>query len=91
MKFISFKKFKAYLESQGYVQEQGKNIYGAPIFLEETFYSKEGEVDKYSVKTYMFSDKVASIWFGHGSFYSGNITRVKVDYRKKFWKELLID
>ena len=90
MNTISFEKFKAYLESQGYVEETKCNEFGHPLYMKEIFFSKEGEKDKYSVKVFMFSDKVASISYGHGSVYNGNIKNVKIDFRKKFWKKLSI-
>lgn len=93
MKFISFNKFKSYLESYGYVLENGMNIYADLKFF-TYFFSKPGKNDKYAINVFMKNDgtpgdHIISINEGHGSPYIG-WRSVKVDMRKKFWKNLAI-
>jgi len=92
MKFISFTKFKSYLESNGYVLEKGMNIYYNLCFA-TYFFSKTGEVGKYTVNVFMsndgiIGDHVMSINKGHGSIYIG-WKSVKIDMRKKFWLNMV--
>ncbi len=91
MKFISFNKFKSYLESYGYVLEKGMNIYADLKFF-TYFFSKPDKEDKYAINVFMSkdgtpSDHIISINEGHGSPYIG-WRSVKVDMRRKFWKDL---
>lgn len=92
MNFLSFTKFKAYLESSGYILEKGMNIYKDLRFY-TYFFSKPGKVDKYAINVYMLEDDspgdhIMNINKGHGSLYIGwNL--VKVDMRKKFWKNFI--
>lgn len=88
MKFISFKKYKAYLESIGYKQEKGENIYYG-LGFRSIFFSKDGNEDKYMTNVFLDSDSIMSINYGHGSIYVG-WNAVNVDMRKKFWKDLTI-
>lgn len=88
MKFVSFNKYKAYLESVGYVQEKGTNEY-YDSNLTTYFFSKPGEKEKYLVNVFMNTDKVISISRGYGSIYLG-WNNVKIDMRSKFWKNLCI-
>lgn len=91
MKFVSFKKYKEYLESFGYVQEKGTNEYYNLGFT-TYFFSKPDEKLKYTVNVYMnkdfqSTDKVMSIAHGYGSTYLG-WNSVKIDMRRNFWKKL---
>ena len=91
MKFISFNKFKSYLESYGYVLENGMNIYADLKFF-TYFFSKPGKNDKYAINVFMSKDgtpgdHIMSINEGHGSPFLG-WRSVKVDMRRKFWKDL---
>ena len=91
MKFISFNKFKSYLESYGYVLENGMNIYADLKFF-TYFFSKPGKNDKYAINVFMEKDgtpgdHIISINEGYGSPYIG-WRSVKVDMRRKFWKDL---
>lgn len=86
MKFISFEKYKAYLESQGYVQEKGENVY-YNLSFRTVFFSKPGEKNKYTVNVFLNSDHVMAINYGYGSPYIG-WKSVKIDVRKKFWRDL---
>ena len=93
MKFISYSKYKNYLESFGYSLEKGTNIYYDLKFI-TYFFSKPGEKLKYTVNVYLDkhnepSDKVMSINHGYGSPYLG-WNSVKIDMRKKFWKDLCV-
>ena len=88
MKFVSFNKYKAYLESVGYVQEKGINEY-YDANLTTYFFSKPDEKEKYMVNVFMNTDKVISISRGYGSIYLG-WNNVKIDMRSKFWKNLCI-
>lgn len=93
MKLISYNKYKNYLESLGYVLEKGTNEYYDLKFI-TYFFSKPNEKLKYTVNVYMdkdfkSTDKVMSIACGYGSPYIG-WGSVKVDMRKKFWKDLAI-
>lgn len=92
MKFISFSKYKNYLESIGYSAEKYKSDYSGSLGFITYFFSKPGEEDKYFVNVYTtkngISDNIMSMHYGHGSFYAGGIKPVKVDMRRKFWKDL---
>ena len=92
MKFISYIKYKTYLESNGYVLEKGINIYADLRFF-TYFFSKPGKEDKYAINVFMLkdgtsSDHIMSINEGHGSLFLG-WRSVKVDMRRKFWKDLV--
>ena len=92
MKFISYTKYKTYLESNGYVLEKGINIYVDLRFF-TYFFSKPGKEDKYAINVFMSkdgtsSDNIMSINKGHGSPFLG-WRSVKVDMRRKFWKDLV--
>ena len=92
MKFISYTKYKTYLESNGYVLEKGINIYADLRFF-TYFFSKPGKEDKYAINVFMSkagtsSDNIMSINEGHGSPFLG-WRSVKVDMRRKFWKDLV--
>lgn len=91
-KFVSLPKYKAYLESKGYTQK-GVVDYGEPIRLKDYIFSKEGDKNVYKMTIYAdpFDDCISSINYGHGTPYSGCWKRIKVDFRKKFWKELAIN
>ena len=99
MKFVNFYKFKKYLESRGYVQDSNAIDYDSPIWLRNIFFSKEGETDKYRIccfckinkKPLEISGNVSSIHFGHGTWYSGNWETLKIDMRKNFWKQFIIN
>lgn len=84
---ISFKKYKQYLESLGYSQENGTNEYVNLSFI-QYFFSKPDEKNKYIVNTFINSDNIISIAYGFGSPYLG-YKPVKIDKRKKFWKDLM--
>ena len=86
---ISFKKYKQYLEFFGYVQEKGTNEYYDLGFI-TYFFSKPNEKLKYAVNVFINSDIIMAINHGYGSLYLGWQT-VKIDKRKKFWKNLMID
>ena len=91
MKFISFNKYKKYLESFGYVLENGTNVYYDLKFI-TYFFSKPNEKLKYTVNVYLNkdnkpTDNVMGINHGYGSPCLGWNT-VKIDMRKKFWKNL---
>ena len=91
MKFISFNKYKKYLESFGYVLENGTNVYYDLKFI-TYFFSKPNEKLKYTVNVYLNkdnkpTDNVMAINHGYGSPYLG-WNSVKIDMRKKFWKNL---
>ena len=93
MKFISFNKLKLYLESHGYVLENGTNIYYDSKFI-TYFLSKPNEKFKYIINVYLNNDneptdKIMTINYGYGSPYLG-WNSVKIDMRKKFWKKLSI-
>lgn len=88
MKFVSFNKYKAYLESSGYVQEKGTNEY-YDANMTTYLFSKPGEKLKYLVNVFRNTDKVISIANGYGSPYLG-WDNVIIDMRKKFWKNLCI-
>lgn len=93
MKLISFKKYKAYLESFGYVLEKGTNEYYSLGFI-TYFFSLPEENHKYMVNVYMDkkdfkpTDKVMSIARGYGNPYLG-WNSVNIDMRKNFWKNLI--
>lgn len=86
---ISFKKYKQYLESFGYVQEKGTNEYYDLGFI-TYFFSKPTEKLKYTVNVFINSDIIMSISHGYGSPCLG-WQPVKIDKRKKFWKDLMIN
>ena len=93
MKFISYNKCKSYLESFGYVLERGADIYYNLKFI-TYFFSKPNEKFKYTINVYLNNDneptdKVMSINHGYGNPYIG-WNSVKIDMRKKFWKNLSI-
>ena len=87
MKYISFNKYKAYLESLGYSQEKGTNEYTNLSFI-QYFFSKSNEKNKYIVNTFTNSDHVISIAYGYGSPYLG-YSNINIDKRKSFWKNLM--
>jgi len=84
---ISFKKYKQYLESLGYSQEKGTNEY-CNLGFKSYFFSKPNETYKYIVNKFINTDYVISIAYGFGSPYLG-YKSVKIDKRKKFWKDLM--
>lgn len=86
MKFISFKKFTEYLESLGYIKEPGVNEY-PNLSFKSVFFSKPSDKNKYWVNVFLNSDKLMSINYGYGSPYLG-YQSIKIDFRKKFWKNL---
>ena len=93
MKFVSYNKYKNYLESFGYSLEKGTNIYYDLAFV-TYFFSKPDEKMKYIINVYLDknnepTDKVMSIAHGYGSPYLG-WQSVKIDMRKKFWKDLTV-
>lgn len=88
MKFISFNKYKAYLESLGYKQERGTNEY-PNLSFKSYFFSRPNETYKYVVNKFIKTDDVISIAYGFGSPYLG-YKSVKIDMRKKFWKNLTV-
>ena len=93
MKFISYNKCKSYLESLGYSIEKGANEYYVLGFI-TYFFSKPNEKLKCTINVYMdkdfkSTDKVMSIACGYGDPYLG-WNSVKIDMRKKFWKNLSI-
>lgn len=89
MKYISFNKYKKYLESLGYIQERGENVYG-DLGFRTVFFSKPEVKPKYTVNVFLNSDHVIGINHGYGSPYIG-WNSVKVDMRTKFWKHMLND
>lgn len=93
MKFVSFTKYKSYLESLGYHLENGKDDYSNSLRFITYFFSKEGEKDKYFVNVFTdrngVGDKIMCINYGHGSIYVGGIKSIKIDMRRKFWKNLV--
>lgn len=89
MKYISFNKYKTYLESLGYFQEKGTNEFTNLSFI-SYFFSKPNEKNKYIVNTFINSDHVIAIAYGYGSPYLGYNT-INIDKRKKFWKDLMND
>lgn len=93
MNFISFTKYKSYLESIGYSLERGKNDYSDSLHFITYLFFKEGDKDKYFVNVFTdkngVGDKIMCINFGHGSIYVGGIKKVKIDMRHKFWKSLV--
>lgn len=94
MKFVSFTKLKAYLEeSLGYRLERGKDDYSSSLRFITYFFSKEGVKNKIFVNVFTDyegnGDSVMCINYGHGSIYYGGIKKVKIDMRKKFWRNLV--
>jgi len=93
MNFVSFTKYKSYLESLGYSLERGKDDYSDSLHFITYFFSKEGEKDKYFVNVFTdcngIGDHIMSINYGHGSIFVGGIKTIKIDMRKKFWKNLV--
>ena len=84
---ISFKKYKTYLESLGYIQEKGINEY-CNLGFKSYFFSKPNETYKYLINKFINSDYVISIAYGFGSPLLG-YKLVKIDKRKKFWKKMI--
>ena len=85
-KLVSFKKYKAYLESLGYKQEKGTNEF-PNLSFKTYFFSRPNETYKYMVNIFINTDYVISIAYGFGSPYIGYQT-VHIDMRKKFWKRM---
>lgn len=87
MKFVSFKKYKSYLESLGYTQERGENI-STGLGFKTVLFSRPCDKDKIMANVFLSSDHIFSISKGYGSIYLG-WNNVKIDMRKKFWKNLM--
>jgi len=93
MKFISFNKYKSYLESCGYTLEKRTNTY-YNLKIISYFFSKaiNRECTKCIVNVFLDkennpTDKIISIATGYGSpFICWD--PVRIDMRKKFWKNL---
>lgn len=93
MKFVSYTKYKTYLESLGYVLEKGTNVYYDLKFI-TYFFSKVGEKNKYTVNVFLDkfnnpTEHIMAINTGYGSPFLG-WKSVKIDMRKKFWQNLAI-
>lgn len=90
MNFVSYNKYKQYLESFGYV-EDGQIDHSDMSFITHSF-KKEDVKLCYMVNEYtnngVATDKVMSINHGYGSIYVG-WNSVKIDFRTKFWKNLM--
>lgn len=86
---ISFKKYKQYLESFGYVLENGTNEYNTLGFI-TYFFSNPNEKNKYTVNVFINTDIIIAINYGYGYPYF-NWKTIKIDKRKNFWKNLMID
>lgn len=93
MKHLSFNKFKCYLEQQGYYIEY-KDDHSDALQFVMYFFSKDGQKNKYFVNVLTdrngVGDEIICISYGYGSFYVGGINKVKVDYRKNFWKQFIV-
>ena len=94
MKFVSFIKYKNYLENiKGYSLEKHKEDYSDALGFILYIFSKPNEEDKYFVNVFTnrngIGDKVMSINYGHGSFYAGKINKVKIDMRTNYWKQYI--
>lgn len=93
MKFVSFEKYKAYLESHGYTLEKGKNDYSQTLGFITYIFSKHTDEDKYFVNVFTDrngnGDSVMSINYGHGSIYTGHIKKVKIDFRTNYWNQFV--
>ena len=92
MKFVSFCKYKNYLESFGWMIEKGTNVSYDLKFV-TYFFSKPDEKLKYTVNVFLDkynepTDHVISINRGYGSAYLG-WNSVKIDMRKKFWRDFV--
>lgn len=98
MKFVSFNKYKKYLESLGYVQEKHIDDYAYPLAFRTYYFSKLDDKKKYGINVYTrpniggvgfeLTDNIMSILYGCGSIYAGGIKKIKIDFRTKFWKNL---
>ena len=91
-KFVSFTKYKAYLENQGYSQKGKPVEYDTTLGIRDYVFSKEGDENIYKITVFVnnlgIEDNIVSIYYGFGTLYFGKWTEIKVDFRKKFWKEL---
>ena len=97
MKSIKLSKYKAYLESLGYVQEKQIDDYAFPLAFRTYYFSKPSVKEKYAINVYTrpmpgscgfeLTDNIMSIRFGYGSMCIGGIKNIKIDYRTKFWKQ----
>lgn len=99
MKFIKFSKYKAYLESLGYIQEKHVDDYASPLAFRTYYFSKPEDNKKYGINVYTrpmlgscgfeLTDNIMTILYGCGSIYAGGIEKIKIDLRTKFWKQFI--
>lgn len=91
---VKFNKYKDWLQSQGYNVER-IDKYGLPLQCWCYRFSNSTEykywVNVFCDKDLNVSNNIMSINYGYGSPYLGTIKPVKVDFRKKFWKEMSKD
>lgn len=92
MKYISFSKFKNYIEDQGFILEKNTNIYYDLKFI-SYFFSNKNKNYKYMVNVFLDknnnpTDHIISINKGCGSIFIG-WEKCKVDFRKKMWNSLV--
>ena len=92
MKFVKYNKFKNYLESNGYVLDNGMNIYPNCGYCTILF-SNINKKEKYAINVFLtnngeIGDNVMSIAKGYGSPYFG-WNFIKIDMRRMFWKNFI--
>ena len=91
---VKFNKYKDWLQIQGYNVERIDKY--APPLQCYCYTFSNGTKYKYWVNVHCdrnlnVSNNIMSINYGWGTPYMGTIKSVKIDFRKKFWKEMLKD
>lgn len=90
MNTIDFYKLKEWLQSEGYELEKTEDFSSPYTLNRYTFKNtKTNSEDKYYVYAFPKTGIVATISFGHGPMMLGGVNNVHVDFRKKFWRNLM--
>lgn len=84
MKFISFNKYKTYLETNGYRLNEKVEFSDFISY----YFIKPNDFNIYIINVFINSDYIMSINYGHGSIYNGWY-KLNIDKRTKFWKNMI--
>lgn len=103
MKFISFEKFEKWLNDNGFERDVTKDIqFFEPLWMKRMVYTKAGTKEYYIVdafakihtKPLVLSGNIDKIMHGMNvdtipSMTTIDARYVKIDFRKKFWREMI--
>ena len=104
MRFVKLDKFEKWLNDNGFQQDPSKDIlFFEPLWMKRMVYIKAGSKEYYIVdalaelykKPLVLSGNVNQIMHGEDvdtipSMVTIDVRHVKIDFRKKFWKEMSI-